>query len=365
MAEYLENGLARKELLRRVGHMSQLASVERYEMLDGKAKGCKGIEVRNGGGLEFKVLESKGLSISGLSYRGINMDFISKPGISAAEHFNPCSQEFPRLFHAGFLYTCGMLNVGPPCVDDGSELSQHGRLGQTPADKVCVRADWEGDEYVIGISGEIREGVVFRENLVMKRELTTRFGSKTIRIRDTVENQGFETQPLMMLYHINLGYPLLDEGSRFIAPVKTTMPRDDTSLAGMGDFRNMVAPVDHFAEQVFYHTVHADKDGKSLAGLVNERLALGVSIKYDTRTLPRLLEWKSMMSGDYTLGIEPANCVVDTRAKERERGTLKFIEPFEKVVFDLEIEILSGRDELRAFEDRVLALGSGAGGRRD
>jgi len=236
MARYLGNEIGKMDLLRRIGHMSQLAPVERHELLDGKGKGCKLIEVRNGGGLAFNILESKGLSISSLSFRGINLDFISKPGITAPEHFNPCNQEFPRLFHAGFLYTCGMLNVGPPSVDDGSELSQHGRLGQTPADKVSILADWEGEDYPIKITGEIREGAVFRENMVLKREITTMFGSKTLRIHDTVENQGFETQPLMMLYHINLGYPLLDAGARFVAPVRGTTPRDDVSRQGLAEF---------------------------------------------------------------------------------------------------------------------------------
>jgi hypothetical protein len=360
MARYLKNDLSKQDLLRRVGHMSQLASVERYEMLDGRAKGCKVIEVGNAGGLEFKVLEGKGMSIGGMSYRGINLNFISKPGISAAEHFNTCDQEFPRLFHAGFLYTCGMLNVGPPSVDEGSALPQHGRLGQTPADKVGVLADWEGDEYLIKVRGELREGAVFKENLVMRREISTRLGSKSIRIHDTVENQGFETQPLMILYHINLGYPLLDEGARLVAPVRSTRPRDETTRAGLGEYRDMSAPIDHFVEHVFYHELRSDGEGNTLAGIVNERLGLGLSIKYNIGSLPKLLEWKSMMSGDYTLGIEPANCVVDTRVKERERGTLRFIEPFEKVEFDLEIEVLDGKEELRGFEERVAALGAGA-----
>lgn len=90
-----------------------------------------------------------------------------------------------------------------------------------------------------------------------------------------------------------------------------------------------------------------------MAGLVNEKLGLGIAIKYNTMNLPKLLEWKSMMSGDYTLGIEPANCVVDNRINERERGTLKTIKPFEKVHFDLEITVLEGQSEITAFENKV------------
>jgi hypothetical protein len=93
-----------------------------------------------------------------------------------------------------------------------------------------------------------------------------------------------------------------------------------------------------------------------MAGLLNEKLGLGIAIKFNSVNLPKLLEWKSMMSGDYTLGIEPANCVVDNRIKERERGTLRMVKPFEKVNFDVEISILEGKAEMDAFEEQVKAL---------
>lgn len=356
MANYIGNDIKREDLLRRIGHMSQLASIEHYEMLDGKSNGCKVFDVTNGGGLVFRVLESKCLDISNLSFKGINLNFVSKPGLVSPEFFNPHGQEFPRHFHGGLLYTCGMLNVGPPCNDNGTELSQHGRVGQTPSENASIQSHWEGDDYIMKLSGEIREGKVFLENMVLKREISTKFGSKSIKIHDVVENQGFEEQPLMMLYHINLGYPLLDGGSRFVFPSASVVPRDEVSQNGMDDFRNFSTPIDQYEEQVFYHTVASDKDGNTMAGLVNEKLGLGIAIKYNSLNLPKLLEWKSMMSGDYTLGIEPANCVVDNRINERERGTLRTIKPFEKVCFDLEITVLEGQSEITAFENQVKAF---------
>jgi hypothetical protein len=356
MARYLGKELKKADILRRVGHMSQLAPVRRCEMLEGKAEGLKVIEVANGGGLAFTVLEGKALDISNLSYKGVNFNFVTKPGLAAPEFFNPHNQEFARNFQAGMLYTCGLLNVGPACVDEGMEVSQHGRIGQTPAENTSVRADWEGDEYTIRISGEVREAANFRENMLLRREIVTDFGSKSVSIHDVVENQGFERQPLMILYHINLGYPLLDEGSRFVLARKEVRPRDDISEKGVNDLARFSGPIDHWTEQVFYHTVEHDRNGDSLAGLVNDRLGLGLALKFNTKNLPRLLEWKSMMSGDYVLGIEPANCVVDTRIKERERGTLRIIEPLEKVDFRLEFTVLDGKSDIDAFDEQVRSL---------
>jgi hypothetical protein len=356
MAEYLGKKLTKADLLRRIGHMSQVAPIRRYEMQEGKAEGLKVIEVSNGGALAFTVLESKALDISNFGYKGVNFNFVTKPGLVAPQFYSPHNQEFPRNFHAGMVYTCGLLNVGPPCVDEGMEVTQHGRIGQTPAEKVSVEADWEGEEYRIKISGETREAANFRENMVLKREISTCFGSKTLSIHDVVENQGFERQPLMIMYHCNLGYPLLDAGSRFVFAEREVRPRDEVSEKGVDSLTEFSVPIDHWIEQVFYHTVKCDDRGYSVAGLVNDRLGLGLAIKFDTKNLPRLLEWKSMMSGDYVLGIEPSNCVVDSRVAERERGTLRFIDPFETVDFHLELEVLDGKAEIAEFERQVQGL---------
>ena len=45
---------------------------------------------------------------------------------------------------------------------------------------------------------------------------------------------------------------------------------------------------------------------------------------------PVLVEWKMMGEGMYVVGVEPANCRVEGRVKERERGTLEMLDPLEK-----------------------------------
>ena len=47
------------ELLSRVGDLSQVMGAKEYMMMDGKSKGVRTLEVRNGGGLEFTVVEDR------------------------------------------------------------------------------------------------------------------------------------------------------------------------------------------------------------------------------------------------------------------------------------------------------------------
>jgi hypothetical protein len=54
--------------------------------------------------------------------------------------------------------------------------------------------------------------------------------------------------------------------------------------------------------------------------------------------------------GEYVLGFEPANCLVEGRAKERERGTLQFLEPGETREFLVHIGVLDGNTQIDQFK---------------
>jgi len=62
--------------------------------------------------------------------------------------------------------------------------------------------------------------------------------------------------------------------------------------------------------------------------------------------------------GLYVVGLEPANCGVEGRAKERERGTLQFLEPGEKRYYNLEIGVLTSRKEIEGMEKRIREIAS-------
>ena len=43
--------------------------------------------------------------------------------------------------------------------------------------------------------------------------------------------------------------------------------------------------------------------------------------------------------GIHVLGIEPANCYVEGRAVERDRGSLKILDPGESQFYEIELEL--------------------------
>ena len=179
-------------------------------------------------------------------YKGIPLHFSSATGMTSPAYYEEPGLQWLRSFYGGLLTTCGITYCGAPSSDQGKELGLHGRISNAAAEGVSVDERWKDNEYVISLGGRMREAFVMGENLVLRRNITTQLGSKGLRITDVIENLGFSPQPLMMLYHMNFGFPLLSENSRIIIPAASTEPRDEQSAADNGvrdclSFRNRTA----------------------------------------------------------------------------------------------------------------------------
>ena len=358
MKNIFGNEISKADLVKKVGNMSNFAYVKPFQYTEGKADGVKGFEISNGTGLDFTVLESKCLDIVSMKYKGMGLNYTPKTGIVSPALSDMNGSEFRRSIVGGMMYTCGLLNVGSACEDDGMTHVFHGRIKTIPAEKVSVFSDWENDEFVIKISGEIKDGAIYGDNLVLKRTITTKTGSKSVKIHDELENISYKDEEIMILYHINAGYPVVDNGSRFVAPKGDIIPRKDgVTEKNIDDYNKITGPIDNYSEHVFFHKkVASDKDGNTGAAVINDKLGIGLFVNYNKTNLPIIVEWKSMMSGDYAFGILPSNCLAGGRVFEKQNGSIKTIKPAEKLVFDLEIGVLEGEKEIKDFESRINSL---------
>lgn len=311
--------------------MHQLCRAERIILNHGRARGLRAIDVDTGEGLFFRILEDKALDIANLSFQGVNMAFLSKPGIVNPDVLVPKDNEFLRVFQGGFLYTCGLSNAGAPVTQDGRYHPFHGRIGNTPAENVCLNEYWQNDEYFIEVNGTLREASLFGENIVQKRSIVTKMGSCSLQIHDTIENQGFSDEQIMIMYHMNIGYPMLDKSTRLYLPVSKTLNRDRSSLKGEVNWHTFDAPLPNREEEVYYHKLNGRNDGMTCAALYNDHYGFGIIIEYDIKELPCFTQWKSMRSGDYALGLEPGNCHPDGRIGSLEQGESEILKPGDKI----------------------------------
>ena len=353
--KYKNKTMDKRELLRYVGDCSQILGIRECVLSGGKAKGIKAFDIRNGSGLEMTVLADRCLDISSLSINGINCGYMSSTGIVAPKYYESGELGFFRNFSGGFLTTCGLRNVGNPCEDGGEQFDIHGRIANIPAEEVYATTEWGKNGIPeITVSGKMRETRFFGENLLLKRKIVCRYGDNSFRIYNTVENCGFRRELLMLLFHFNLGYPLLDEDAELIAPSTKIEPRDAEAAKGAGSWNQMQPPTNGYAEQVFYHDLKTDKLGNSCVALINRRLETGLSIRFNTEQLFNLTQWKQMGEGAYVLGLEPCNCYVGGRTDPRNKNIVEYLEPGETREYNIEITLVNGVGEIKSLEKFII-----------
>jgi hypothetical protein len=345
--------IGKNELLKRVGDISQIGHIKMYELTDGASRGVRAADLKTPSGIDMSIIMDRGMDISSLTYHNIPISWRSVTRETSPYYYNFSGMEWLRTFFGGLLTTCGLDNIGGPCTDQGEELGLHGRISNLSAERVCQEVKWEGDTYWLQVSGVVRQVKVFGEKLELKRKISAFMDSPKIIIEDEVENIGFNNTPLMILYHINIGYPIIDEGAKLLGSKAKVRPRDREAEKGLGSFNEFSPPVKGFKEQVFFHDIEEDGEGNSNIAIVNEGFnagsGLGIWLKYSKKTLPNLIQWKQMGEGEYVCGIEPSNSLIRGRAKEREENNLKHLEPGQVEKFKLEINILSSNDEIELF----------------
>jgi hypothetical protein len=343
MPEIWGRKYTRAQLLQHIGDLRQLADVRPFEFADGPERGTRGVSFRNAAGLAFRVLLERGMSLYDLQFRGTPLPFLTPAGAVHPAFHEPHGTGWLRSWPAGFMTPCGLTQVGSPCRDGEEELGLHGRAASLPAENVSWGTDWQGDEYSLWVEGSMRESVLFGENLLLRRRVWTRLDAPRLWIEDRVENQGQQPAPHMFLQHINLGFPLVSGDTRLILPEHTTRPRDETAAAGLAECLVFSDPIPDYAEQVFYHDLSAQADGRVEISLVNLAFnhgqGLGLTLRYSKDQYPIFVEWKMMRSGTYVVGLEPSNCLVEGRAAARASGRLQFLQPGETRQYAIEVEL--------------------------
>jgi hypothetical protein len=347
----LGRSFSKRELERRTGNLQQIGGTRHFEYSSGRAKGVQGIEVDTGSGLVFTVLPGRGLDIANCTFRGTNLVYLAPGGIAHPAFYNPAGLEWLNTFFGGLLTTCGLTYFGDPERDGDQELGLHGRYAGLAAAVVRDNSRWEADEYRIEISGTVEECALFAEKLRLERTITTSLGCRHLTIRDQVENFGFRSSPLTVLYHINCGFPLLDESSALHLSSADIEPYDPNAEAHLGKVLRFSAPRPGFQGQDFLHTMVADSAGYALAAMVNPRLegGLGLYLRFRTNSLPYLNEWKMLDEGDYVVGIEPVNTKIVGRGTLKKEKRLPWIEPGERRDMEVEIGVLQGKREIEEF----------------
>jgi hypothetical protein len=360
MAYLFGKNYTKDELLERVGDISQIGGAKPVRLAGGPHDGVEAVEFRTGSGFYFLAVPGRGLDITFAEHNGRAIAWRSAAGEIIPGICEEQGLRWLRGFPGGLVTTCGLTYAGAPCEDNGEPLGLHGRFSSTPASNVWVDGEWDGDDYKMWAVGKIRESCLFHENILLKRKVSAILGQNKFWIDDVVTNEGPRRVPHMILYHINGGFPAVDTGSLLVSPTRSATPRDADAEMDKERYYHNDAPTIGFKERCYYHDMATDSDGFTYAALINKNMPnrdqFGFYVKYNKNELPKFTQWKMNGTREYVVGLEPANCWVEGRAKERERGTLQFLKPGETREYHLEIGVLTTPNEVAEFEALVESL---------
>jgi len=371
MVELFGRSMSRLDIERHAGALSQFAGVRLMTLGDGLERGIRMLEFRTGTGLRFTVLVDRALDIADCEYQGRALGWNSPAGFrhpGLHEYEGEGGLSWLRSF-SGLIVTCGLDHILFMDDDDASHFvyrprkstssSLHGRIGTIPARLTGYGESWDGDECTLWCEGVVQQGTVFGEDLHLHRRIEAKLGSNTIELHDRVVNHGFYRTPHMLCYHINVGHPVLAEGSRYLAPLDDVVwaahAGDDYRRQAVG-YRKMPAPQNQFHEQVWQHELKADREGLVPVALVNDTLGLGFMVETRKGQFPCQYEWQNLQAGQYAFGIEPSTNHVLGKQFARQRHELIWLEHNEERRYDTRLNVLGDTAAIAAAEKRIRGI---------
>jgi len=311
----------------------QFWDVKRYALTEGHAKGVRCIDV-DLGDLAFTLLEDRCLDIYSVKYKGRQVTWLSKNGVVAPTYYDPEGVGWLKSFCGGLLTTCGLLNVGPPCAFYGGDHGMNGRISNIPAQQVCVRRERTDDGFSLAISGTVVEAGAHGCNYTLRRSISAETGRAVIALQDEITNHSDIPMPLMLMYLINFGYPLVNpEAVLKIHDTVETLPMGGDAAEHPFTWGEFDPPTAGAKESVYVHRLR-QTEGKtsfySLRNRVNDP-DMGADVYFSSDTLPLLSLRKNPRPGEYAACLAPGNNYAQGVMSEEENKTLRYVEPGETV----------------------------------
>lgn len=337
-----------------VGHPDQVTGIEVVEVADGDGRGVRLVRLRTGE-VDADLAVDRALDPLRASVRGVPVGWLSPAGLRHPAYAEPAGWGPLRTFTGGLLTTCGLDHVFGPAREPDRyghpgiavrDHPLHGRVAALPArlTRVGRERGADGVERLV-VEGEVRQAAPFAEHLVLLRRVEAAVGGRTLRVVDRVRNDGFVPTPLAVLYHVNVGWPLLRPGARLHLPAGR--PDALAGSAAQRDEHTVGAPEPGAVEAVWGRTLDAAA-GRVAAGVtaddVGDGRAAGLVVSWDAAALPHLAHWVMPAAGMYVQGLEPSTVPLPGGPAAAPR----LLEPGQEAPLGVDLTLLHGTADVAA-----------------
>lgn len=343
----------------KISNVTQLGGIQTSVLDNGQGRGVRIAWINTGGGLRFKVVLDRAMDIAEASFNQYNLSWISHLGVNRPQPFSDRDADWLRTFGGGLLVTCGLTHVGGPEEDHQGRRGLHDQISNTPAEIMQIKQPniAAGDREMF-ITGVMKQGHPLGVQLELKRTIRCYLGESKIIIEDEVINVGNIDAPHMLLYHFNLGWPLVDAGAKLLWKgdwVAREEGEANKIFKADYPFKLCQEPrEDHRGggEEAAFINIEADSEGNCTCGIYNEKIGLALTLSFKKKQLPWLTNWQHWGIGEYVVGLEPGTNPPMGQKKTRENGELILLKPQERRTYDLTLDVLNNKHLITEFIDR-------------
>jgi hypothetical protein len=326
--------------------------VQKRVLRGGTSDGIDVVSVNNGV-LSFDVLPTRGMGLWRGACRGIFLGWQSPVKYPVHPSFVNLSANNGSGWLDGFnewICRCGLESVGRPGCDaihtlehssSVKQLTLHGRIANTPASHVSTHVSGEGNGR-ISVKGIVTEASMFGATLQLETSIETEVGSQALSIVDRVTNVGSQECEFQLMFHVNLGPPLLAKGSRLVASAAEITPFDHHAAGSIEKWDTFAGPTYGFAEQSYFLRLKGDSSGSTTVMLANSPGDKAICLTFSVIELPCFTLWKNTAgAGDgYVTGLEPGTSFPNPKVYERAQGRVPILKGGQTFQTTLKVEIL-------------------------
>lgn len=323
----------------------------------GRSDQVEVIEVDTGA-VRALILPTRGMSIWELESGGHRFGWRSP--VSGPVHpsnvpvFDPSGLGWLEGFDE-LVVRCGLESNGAPEMDEHGKLLHplHGRIGNLPADSLAIEYDEASGR--LEVIGEIMESRLFFKRLRLRSRVRFQAGSPDVDLLDDVTNDLSRPATMQLLYHINLGAPVLGDGSKLEVPLESLAPKDALSASEIETWNEFGPPAEGYSERVYFAEPRCDASHVSAAMLRSSDGDLGLGIRFQTSSLPHFIVWKNTAeeSDGYVTGIEPATNFPNQRSYESDQGRVVELDAGQTKSFRVTLHPLTDADAVNAMSQQI------------
>ena len=314
------------------------------EAADGPERGQRILQMSNPAGFALDVEIDRGMGIGRASHHGEPFAWRSPTGDPVLPRVaaNDEAGLAPLRSFSGLLVTGGLDHAFAPQTRDAGRYGYpgrsqahhplHGRIGHLPTSHFNYGVTQNSNASPTAfVEGTVRQVALFGEHIELTRRIEIDLHTSTLRLRDHVTNLGSVNTPHQLLWHINVGWPMLDEEATIQIhgrgqpssqyPNPTTMP----------------PPADAAEEDVIAFD-RRDVDPNTPAAEVR-RPGRTLSIFVDPDEMPWLVRWLNPRAGSYALGLEPSTHAPHENVWRDDAGERDLLKPGETRHYHLSLDV--------------------------